>query len=126
MAISVVSATYMSHTIICSAALRVSELEAVPVEVLVDDALDELFELLELPDELCPLELELFPLEPLPLPLELEPELLEPELLLELDLPLPPSLAKRGVPAMPSDINVTAQTIDFLNFNMMYLLKVNS
>ena len=119
---------------------RELELEAAPVDELefADDALDEPLELLELPallleldelpdvlpEALCPLELELLPPEPLPL---LEPEPLEPELELlpEPELPLPPFLAKSGVAAMPSDNKVTAQTIDFLNFNMLFPLKVN-
>lgn len=102
------------------------ELELVDAEFdeLLEEELPGLLELLEppeLPDELLPLELELLPLDPLPL-------LPEPELepLLEPDLPLPPSLANSGVAAMPSDNNVTTQTIDFLNFNMMLLLKVKN
>jgi hypothetical protein len=83
-----------------------------------------LFVLDEPPEELWPLELELLPLEPLPL-LELEPLEPELELLPELDLLLPPSFANNGVTAMPSDNTVMVQTIVFLNFIMMFLLKVN-
>jgi hypothetical protein len=104
--------------------------------------LPELFELLEppelllefeevLPEELCPLELVPLPPEPLPLLLLLllpEPELpLEPEPLLEFELDLLslPSLANSGVADMPSDSKATTQIKDFLNFNMMFPLKVN-
>jgi hypothetical protein len=117
---------------------RELELEAAPVDELelADDAFDEPLELLalpellleldELPEALCPLELELFPLEPLPL-LELEPLEPEPELLPEPDDPLPPpSFANSGVTAIPSDSTATVQTIVFLNFNMMFPLKVNT
>ena len=101
--------------------------------------LPELFELLEppellleldglLPEELCPLELVLLPPEPFPLLLLPEPELpLEPEPLLEFepDLLPPPSFANSGVADIPSDNKATTQTIDFLNFNMMFPLKMN-
>jgi hypothetical protein len=72
---------------------------------------------------LVPLPLDPLPLLPEPeLPPELEPE--PPLPLLVFDLLLPPSFANSCVVAMPSDNKATAQTIDFLNFNMVFPLKL--
>lgn len=92
------------------------------------------------PEELFPLLLALLPSEPLPLlliepELELEPLALEPlPLLLEPALELeplalepefPPSFAYSGVAAIPIASKTLVHTNVFLNFNMMFPLKVN-
>jgi hypothetical protein len=93
------------------------------------------------PEEPFPLLLALLPSEPLPLlliepELELEPLALEPlPLLLEpalepeplpLEPELPPPFAYSGVAAIPIASKTVVQTNVFLNFNMMFPLKVNN